>query len=87
MGAISVWKLLFVVVIIVLIFGTKKLRNLGSDLGSAIKGFKKAMDDHSDNTHSTAEKDADADADFQPGSLTDKPQPTAVKKEAPRHDK
>ena len=43
MGNIGIWQLLIVAVIIVLLFGTKKLRTLGSDLGSSIKGFKKAM--------------------------------------------
>lgn len=43
MGEISVTKLLVVAALVVLLFGTKKLRSLGSDLGSAIKGFKKAM--------------------------------------------
>ncbi|HEY3590864.1 MAG TPA: twin-arginine translocase subunit TatE [Buttiauxella sp.] len=43
MGEISITKLLVVGVLIVLLFGTKKLRTLGGDLGSAIKGFKKAM--------------------------------------------
>ncbi|KAE9538707.1 Sec-independent protein translocase subunit TatA [Ursidibacter maritimus] len=45
MGGISIWQLLIVVAIIVLLFGTKKLRNLGSDLGESVKGFKKAMSD------------------------------------------
>ncbi|QGM81516.1 Sec-independent protein translocase subunit TatA [Otariodibacter oris] len=45
MGGISVWQLLIVAVIILLLFGTKKLRNLGSDLGESVKGFKKAMSD------------------------------------------
>ena len=45
MGGISIWQLLIVVAIIVLLFGTKKLRNLGSDLGESVKGFKKAMND------------------------------------------
>lgn len=44
-GAFGIWKLLILLGIIVTIFGTKKLKNLGSDLGSAIKGFKTAMDD------------------------------------------
>jgi len=43
MGNIGIWQLAIVAVIIVLLFGTKKLRNLGSDLGSSVKGFKKAM--------------------------------------------
>ncbi|HDZ6850441.1 TPA: Sec-independent protein translocase subunit TatA [Mannheimia haemolytica] len=45
MGSISIWQLLIVVAIIVLLFGTKKLRTLGSDLGESVKGFKKAMAD------------------------------------------
>ncbi|WP_373819851.1 Sec-independent protein translocase subunit TatA [Glaesserella sp.] len=45
MGGISIWQLLIVVAIIVLLFGTKKLRTLGSDLGESVKGFKKAMSD------------------------------------------
>lgn len=42
-GGISIWQLLIVLGIVVLIFGTKKFRSLGSDLGSAVKGFKSAM--------------------------------------------
>lgn len=45
MGGISIWQLLIVAVIVVLLFGTKKLRNIGGDLGSAVKGFKNAMND------------------------------------------
>ena len=45
MGGISIWQLLIVAVIVILLFGTKKLRNMGGDLGSAIKGFKSAIGD------------------------------------------
>ncbi|VYT75976.1 twin-arginine translocase subunit TatE [Metakosakonia massiliensis] len=45
MGEISITKLLVVAALVVLLFGTKKLRTLGGDLGAAIKGFKKAMND------------------------------------------
>lgn len=45
MGAFSISHLLIFLAVVVLIFGTKKLKNLGSDLGSAIKGFKNAMED------------------------------------------
>lgn len=45
MGGISIWQLLIVAAIVVLLFGTKKLRGMGGDLGSAIKGFKSAMKD------------------------------------------
>ncbi len=45
MGSFSIWHWLIVLVIIVLVFGTKKLPSLGSDLGRAIRGFKKGMTD------------------------------------------
>lgn len=43
-GGISIWQLVIVLAIIILIFGTKKLKSLGTDLGSAVKGFKEAVD-------------------------------------------
>lgn len=43
MGTFSIWHWLIVLLIILLVFGTKKLRNLGSDLGGAVKGFKDGM--------------------------------------------
>lgn len=58
LGGISIWQLLIVLGIIILVFGTKKLRNVGTDLGGAVKGFKKAV--HED------EKDADKKEDDQP---------------------
>lgn len=42
-GGISIWQLLIVLAIVVLIFGTKKLKNMGSDVGGAVKSFKDAM--------------------------------------------
>lgn len=45
MGSFSIWHWLIVLLIIVLIFGTKKLRNVGQDLGGAVKGFKDGMKD------------------------------------------
>lgn len=47
LGGISLWQLLIVLVIVVLLFGTKRLRSLGGDLGSAIRGFRAAMHDPS----------------------------------------
>lgn len=44
-GGISIWQLVIILVIVLLLFGTKKLRNMGGDLGGAVKGFKKAMSD------------------------------------------
>lgn len=45
MGAFSIWHWLIVLVIVALVFGTKKIRNIGGDLGGAIKGFKDGMKD------------------------------------------
>lgn len=44
-GGISIWQLIILLVIVVLVFGTKRLRNMGGDLGAAIKGFRKGMED------------------------------------------
>jgi len=44
-GGIGIWQLLIILLIVVMLFGTKKLRNLGSDLGGALKGFKSAIKD------------------------------------------
>jgi len=44
-GGISIWSLLLILAIVVLLFGTKKLRNVGGDLGGAIRSFKKAVKD------------------------------------------
>ncbi|WP_085300158.1 Sec-independent protein translocase subunit TatA [Cognaticolwellia mytili] len=59
MGGISIWQLVIIAVIVVLLFGTKKLRNLGSDLGSAVKGFKSAV---TDDTAKTEEESTSADS-------------------------
>jgi len=45
MGSFSIWHWLIVLVIVMLVFGTKKLKNIGTDLGSAVKGFKDGMKD------------------------------------------
>ena len=60
---VSIWQLLIVLVIVIAIFGTKRLKTLGSDLGGAVKGFRSAM---SDADKDPAEKldDQSGDADF-----------------------
>lgn len=45
MGSLSIWHWLIVLLVVALVFGTKKLRNVGEDLGTAVKGFKKGMND------------------------------------------
>ncbi len=54
MGTFSIWHWLIVLLIIVLVFGTKKLKNIGSDLGGAVKGFKDGVKDGSAPAESTA---------------------------------
>ena len=60
MGSMSIWHWLILLVVVLLIFGTKKLRNIGQDLGGAVKGFKEGVKS-ADDTANTA-KDADAPA-------------------------
>ena len=71
MGGISIWQLLIIFAIILLLFGTKKLRNLGGDLGSAVKGFKKAIHDDEDKS-SNAQITDKASADAEKVETTDK---------------
>lgn len=69
MAGISIWQLAIIAMIVVLLFGTKKLSSLGSDLGASIKGFKKAMSSESDKQESS---DASMqDADFPQQSLSE----------------
>jgi sec-independent protein translocase protein TatA len=55
LGGISIWQLLIILAIVMLIFGTKRLRNIGGDLGGAIKGFRNAMGDDKDKPESEAD--------------------------------
>jgi sec-independent protein translocase protein TatA len=69
-GGISVWQLLIILAIVVMLFGTKRLRTLGSDLGSAIKGFRSSMQsDEAGEEGSQADNAAEDDASpgLQPG--------------------
>lgn len=54
---ISPWQLLIVLVIVLLIFGTKKLRNMGGDIGGAVKNFKKSMKDENDDEETDPDTD------------------------------
>ena len=67
MGSMSIWHWLIVLVIIMLVFGTKKLKNIGADLGGAVKGFKEGVKEGS--AESTASQDAKTiDVDAKPRS-------------------
>jgi sec-independent protein translocase protein TatA len=61
MGSFSIWHWLIVLAIVVVIFGTKKLRNIGEDLGGAVKGFKDGMRDGSAKPEQTAAPAVTAD--------------------------
>lgn len=69
-GGISIWQLLIILVIVLLLFGTKRLRNLGGDLGNAVKGFKKAMGDEEKNADKAPEKLEQADDKVIDGEAT-----------------
>lgn len=60
-GGISVWQLLIVLAIVVLLFGTKKLRGMGGDLGSAVKSFKSSLKDGDEETAFKADEPAALD--------------------------
>ena len=64
LGGISLWQLLIVLVIVVVIFGTKRLGSIGSDLGGAVKGFRKAMTDAEKAEKEDAAKLDKPDAEF-----------------------
>lgn len=77
LGGISIWQLVIILVIVVLIFGTKRLKGMGGDLGGAIKGFKEAV--------SSNDKDAKDSADGE--STTDGTAQTRQEKEQEKADK
>ncbi|MFA6120961.1 MAG: Sec-independent protein translocase subunit TatA [Sideroxydans sp.] len=56
MGSFSIWHWLIVLLVVVLVFGTKKLRNVGSDLGGAVKGFKDGMKGEDESAKKTDSK-------------------------------
>ncbi|MFN7085357.1 MAG: Sec-independent protein translocase subunit TatA [Burkholderiales bacterium] len=63
MGSLSIWHWLIVLMVVILVFGTKKLRNLGADLGSAVRGFKEGM-----KSESEEDKSAQAKAEIPPST-------------------
>ena len=56
MGGIGIWQLLIILVIVILLFGTKRLKGMGADLGDAIKGFRKAVDTNDDKPTEAVQK-------------------------------
>jgi sec-independent protein translocase protein TatA len=76
---ISIWQLAIIAVIVVLLFGTKKLRSLGGDLGSAVKGFKSAINDDN-NAEISAKKTTEKISDSN-GGLKDTNQNSTQKRQ------
>ena len=64
LGGISMWQLLIILVIVLAIFGTKRFRSMGSDLGGAVKGFRKAMSDAEAEPDDATKKLDEPDAEF-----------------------
>ena len=64
LGGISIWQLLIILAIVVMLFGTSRLKNIGSDLGSAIKGFKKSIKDTDTADEAAQQREADSDNDL-----------------------
>ncbi|GGQ30954.1 Sec-independent protein translocase subunit TatA [Shewanella litoralis] len=81
MGGISIWQLLIVALIVILLFGTKKLRSLGGDLGGAVKGFKNAMSPEEENK-SIEDKDKATDQTAATSQQAAEKQPESKDKQA-----
>ena len=60
-GGISIWQLLIILAIVIMLFGTKRLRTMGSDLGSAVKGFRKSMSDEDPDRDATTPQEPPAE--------------------------
>lgn len=76
---ISVWQLLIILAIVLVLFGAKRLRNIGTDLGSAVKGFKKSMKD--------GDEEGKADSAEQPRVINAKAEAEAESKQAQEQKK
>ena len=73
LGGISLWQLLIVLLIVVVVFGTARLRSIGTDLGGALKGFRKAMSDVEDEVDEVRKKIDEPDADFNEAQTKEQP--------------
>ena len=84
MGGISIWQLLIILVIVLLIFGAKRLRNVGSDLGGAVKGFRDSMKDGEEDAKKSAQQANTAQLEEDKGKVIDVQATTQVE---PKKDK
>lgn len=71
MGTFSIWHWLIVLLIVVMVFGTKKLKNIGSDLGGAVKGFKDGMKDANASADAAATQQVTQDGAAKTGTTID----------------
>jgi sec-independent protein translocase protein TatA len=74
MGSFSIWHWLIVLVVVLVVFGTKKLRNVGSDLGGAVKGFKDAMAEEKNKPSELPRQNNDTGGTTIEGEVKDKQQ-------------
>lgn len=75
LGGISIWQLLIVLAIIILLFGTKRLRSVGSDLGGAVKGFRKSLSAEEDEGSTDAEQsEAESTSTMQQSEQPERPE-------------
>lgn len=72
MGSLSIWHWLIVLVIVMLVFGTKKLRNVGSDIGGAVKGFREGLKEATDDKSAAAAPPQDAQGQIIEGEIKEK---------------
>ena len=82
LGGVNLTQLLIILVIVVLVFGTKKLKNIGSDLGGALKGFKSAMKDDENKNQSTQIEDETDTFDVKAEKVEETVEETANEKQA-----
>ena len=85
MGSLSIWHWLIVLGIVILVFGTKKLGSVGSDVGSAIKNFKKAMNEGETEGKEAAKQikqSVGMDAEFPEAKATEQPKPSSTDRQA-----
>ncbi|MBK1647051.1 twin-arginine translocase TatA/TatE family subunit [Rhabdochromatium marinum] len=82
MGGISIWQLLIILVIVLLIFGTKRLKHIGADLGGAIKGFRSAMGDSNRSQGDEEQATEQLSARSEPSSASSSANKAAMKEPA-----
>lgn len=85
-GGISIWQLLIVLAIVVLLFGTKRLKGIGGDLGNAIKGFKKAMDTDEASKEEQKQEEKPQQKIAEDGSATDEKADTTSTEQKDKQD-